>query len=210
MSILKKAAGLFVEIDDKPKVPMKGENVESVLSNVEIQSTQPSTQEVNEFSEQFRKILEDENKRNFPGNDYYEFKAMKDAMNTIPQEDLRYRAAFAGWAVSGGMTKKQLIDTAKIYLGLVEREISNFNEAFNSQYDSVVSINEESLKAKKKELDELTARINLLQSEMSSLSENVVRHRTALSMKRDAFTKAGLNQKNEILKEIENIDKYIN
>ena len=83
---------------------------------------------MNEFTQKFKSILEEENKRNFPGNDYFEFKVMKDAMNAIPQELLRYQAAFAGWSTGGSQTKKNLLDTAKVYLGLVEKEISDFEE----------------------------------------------------------------------------------
>jgi len=93
---------MFFEKTEKQedKTPPKRTQVQSVVVNPAIHmiATNPSTSalgpDYEEFQAKFRKILDDENKRNYPGNDYYEFVVMKNTMNVIPQEPLRYQAAY--------------------------------------------------------------------------------------------------------------------
>src|SRR5687767_10574105 len=141
---------LFFEREEPKKVPPpKRASVQPVaVTSVAINPISPSivgsinSPDYQAFREQFAKILDDENKRNYPGNDYYEFAVMKNAMNAIPQETLRYQAAFAGWSTGGNQTKESLISTAKVYLGLVDKEISEFESAYQQQYSQQVTNNE--------------------------------------------------------------------
>lgn len=216
---------IFIERDEKPKDKPKQDkpasrpvvqpiNVQSsAISPIQSYTATSSTTlgpEHAEFRQQFSRILEDENKRNFPGNDYYEFVVMKNAMNAIPDERLRYGAAFAGWAVGGNQSKQTLLDTAKIYLGLVEKEISDFEAAYKQQYEQQVTKNEQTIAQKEKEIQALMEKMSALNTEIQTLKEQNLSNTSHLSSKHDAFMTAGNMQKQEIQDEIDKINNYIN
>lgn len=217
MSFLKKVAGAFVELDTtEPKKPPKRTVTQPVIvTSGAIQEVAPSqsnidTQVVNEFTEQFRKILEDENIRNHPGNDYFEFKVMKDAMSAISHEPIKYQAAFAGWSTGGKQTKETLLSTAKIYLGLVQKEITSFEQAYNQEYQSQVSGNEKVIEQKTAEVQQLVEKVGKLNQEVAQLKQQSLQNASELRVNHDAFMHAGQAQKDEILAEIEKINQYIN
>src|SRR5882672_2255884 len=133
---------IFYEKEEKPKTPAKSQQTTTQVvtgqpMNVFIRPT--DNEFIDKFRKQFAAILEDENKRNFPGNDYYEFVVMKNAMNSIPQEQIRYQAAFAGWSTGGNQTRETLLKTAHIYLGLVQKEIDDFGQAYQTEYTTQVA-----------------------------------------------------------------------
>ena len=222
MSLLRKIGGVFVEMEDNPK-PKKApkqtggdtEYVGSEIPSISVGAPTPTApiiidnQQTAEFRQHFSKILEDENKRNFPGSDYYEFQIMKNAMSSIPQENLRYQAAFAGWAATGNLTKQQLIDTAGKYLSIVEREIKEFELAYRQQYDNSVLKNEQLIASKTEEVQKLAEKINALNAEIQSLKKENIDNVAHLSSKRDAFISAGTQQRDEINAEISKINQYI-
>lgn len=217
MSLLKKIGGVFWESDTSPKpkekTPVK-ESETPVMNVTAINVAQPvvvssNHVQIHEFVKHFSKIMEDENKRNFPGNDYYEFQVMKNAMSSIPQENLRYQAAFAGWAVGGNLTKEELVKTASNYLSIVEREISQFEEAYKHQYEQTILKNEQLISSKLKEVQELAERINTLNTEVNNLKKENIDNEADLTSKRDAFIAAGTQVKNEITAEISKINQFI-
>ena len=204
--ILKKVAGAFVEI--KEDEPVKKEAVKIPVPLTGTATVNQSA--IDEFTRKFRSILEEENKRNFPGNDYYEFKVMKDAMNAIPQETLRYQAAFAGWSTGGSQSKKNLLDTAQVYLGLVNKEISEFETAYQAQYSAQVTNNEQIIQQKSKRVQSLKDEIAQLENEIHSLTQQNQENKASLTSKHDAFVAAGNSQRQEITDEIDKINQYIN
>lgn len=208
--ILKKVAGAFVEIDEtpvkKPAVPSSTQTVTAPVLRLHNEGSPEYTQ----YREKFSKILADENQRNYPGNDYFEFVVMKNAMSAIPQEEVKYQAAFAGWAVGGNQTKKSLLDTAQIYLGLVDREIKEFGEAYQHQYSSQVTANEELIARKSEEVQKLVLKINTLNTEIANLKKENIDSTAKLTAKHDAFMAAGTAQRQEILDEIDKIQNFIN
>jgi len=206
MSILKKLAGAFVEMEKDPEPVI--EQISPQFQPLPLTSSADGNQ-VSVFTEQFRKIMADENTRNFPGNDYYEFVVMKNAMSSIPQEDIRYKAAFAGWGSGGNANKEHLLNTAKIYLGLVDKEIDDFAKAFESEFNSRVLNNQRLIEEKRRRITELTTEIGNLSKEVESLSSQNSQAMVDLTSKKNAFNIAGTNQRNEILSEIDNINKYI-
>jgi hypothetical protein len=212
MSIWKNVMGAFVETEEKtvpkPKVtpqPIVVQNiVQPVYTGVAL------SPESEEFKRQFKAILEEENKRNFPGNDYYEFVEMKNAMNAIPQEQLRYHSAFQAWRVVGNQTKETLLSTGQKYLGLVDKEIKEFEAAFQMQYNQSVGNNDKLIEQKTKEIQSLSEQLAKLNTEVQLLKQKNLDSTAALTYKHDAFMAAGEAQRQEILTEIEKINQYIN
>lgn len=167
---------LFVERDkpSKAKAPVQGDEVVAKkITPITVGDFTPysgvDASLVQQFRLQFAKILADENTRNFPGNDYYEFVVMKNAMQEISQEDIKYRAAYAGWMAGGKQTKESLISTAKVYLGLVDREIKEFEEAYNLQHNQTIAKNELAIEKKTQEVQQMMSKINQLNAEIQAL-----------------------------------------
>lgn len=212
--ILKKIGSAFVEEVEEKKVslPEKPPPTSEVTQIVQPTYTPYSVgmPEYEEFKDKFRNILSEENKRNFPGNDYFEFKTMKDAMNSIGDNTVKYQAAFAGWSVGGSQTKQNLLDTAKVYLGLVDKEIQEFEDAYKVQYNEQVTGNEKLIETKAKRVQALVEEMNTLNTEISRLKQDNLTNTSKLTSKHDAFMAAGQAQRNEILEEMNNINKYIN
>lgn len=216
MSILRKLAGAFVELDEKPTekkssgpVPVDRMPTTITLNNWTPPTDTADNEETAHFKELFRKILEDENKRNYPGNDYFEFVVMKNAMKAIPQEDVRYRGAFEGWMTGGNQSKDSLLSTAQIYLGLVDREIKEFGEAYQQEYQQQVLKNEELIAKKTEEVRKYTELLAKLNAEISSLKYENEASSAKLESKHKAFMAAGESQRKEILSEIDKIKQYI-
>lgn len=221
MSLGKKILGAFVELDEKPVVKKSSTPITAsrtpttiTLGNMITPMATPSYGsndfEVHQFREQFKRILDNENKKNFPGNDYYEFVVMKNAMSAIPQENIKYQAAFAGWMTGGNQTKDSLMKTANIYLGLVDREIAEFGEAYKHEYQQQVVKNEELINQKSAEVQKYAELIASLNNEISSLKQESQNTSGKLKSKYDSFMAAGNEQRQEILDEIDKIKQYIN
>jgi hypothetical protein len=212
MSIWNKVKGAFVETDEKPVPKPKITPQPVVVQNIvqPVYTGVALSPESEEFRRQFKAILEEENKRNFPGNDYYEYVEMKNAMIGILQEPLRYSSAFQAWRVVGNQTKETLLSTGQKYLGLVDKEIKEFEAAFQMQYNQSVGNNDKLIEQKTKEIQSLSEQLAKLNTEVQLLKQKNLDSTAALTYKHDAFMAAGEAQRQEILTEIEKINQYIN
>jgi len=221
MSLFNKIAGAFVELEQEEKttqnVPKRKMPQTLVVSSAitEVQAPFSTTDirnsdEYKQFRQTFQKILDDENRRNFPGNDYYEFVVMKNAMHVIPQEDIKYTAAFAGWSQGQSATKVELVRTAKVYLGLVQKEITDFGAVYQQEYAQQVTKNEQLIGQKTAKVQELVEQMNKLNLEIGQLKDENMQNTMHLNTKRDAFAAAGEDTKTEIETEIVKINQYIN
>ncbi len=208
---------LFVEREKAPEkqdvkpVPQKVIPTSVAIREISPVSVSPiGGADFEAFKNQFTKILDDENKRNYPGNDYYEFVTMLRAMVAIPQDDVRYKAAFAGWAVGGNQTKQSLIDTAHIYLGLVDKEIKDFQTAYETQCTTQVGNSQQVIDQKRAQVATMSQQIAKLNEEILTMTQQNAIATQTLTRKHDAFMAAGQAQRQEILDEIEKINHFIN
>jgi hypothetical protein len=167
--------------------------------------------EFEQFRAKFKAILDEENRKNHPGNDFYEFVIMKNAMIAIPQEDVRYKAAYAGWAVGlAGDPKSILLNTAAKYLALVETEMKDFDVAYKKEFDSQVTGNEQLLANKRNKVMELEHQLNLLRQEVVDIEQRNNATASNLKSTHDAFVAAGEAQRQEIMGEVDKINQFIN
>lgn len=210
--ILKNIAGVFVETNEKAspqpvrKPPVNVNVVQEAVAPVYGNRLAPESEE---FKKRFKAILEEENRRNHPGHDYFEFSEMVGAMTEIPQEPVRYRSAFAGWKMVGNQTKQRLLDTANIYLGLVDKEIKEFEAAYKTQYETQVGSNQKLIEQKRAQVAKMSEEIAKLNGEVLDLIEQNSSNTQNLTQKHDAFMAAGEAQRSEILAEIDKINQYI-
>ena len=199
----------FVERDKKP-APKKTADITSrqeIPTPTSVAYTPPMGGSAAEFTEHFKKILKDENERNFPGNDYYEFYVVKSNMTALP-EPQAYVVAFSGLAAAG-LTKAKLLETAQKYLGIVEREMNDFNQTYEHMYNENVTKLEQTVTAKNQELAQLTQRISELTTEISGIKQDIMQNTQKLSDKKNGFMLAGNAQKQEIETEITKINQYV-
>lgn len=210
MSFLKKIAGAFVEVQDKPVKPTPKQVASQPIPQptyVPETTNVPVGSSVKEFTDHFKQVLKEENEKNFPGNDYFEFKLVKDGLSSIP-EPQRYQVAFSGLAAAG-LTKDKLVSTAQRYKEIVEREMSEFNNAFDAMCAEQVTKPQQQAEEKAKKISELSTQIAQLSNEVTELKSQALSNSQKLSDKKNGFILAGTAQKDEIEGEITNINQYI-
>ena len=120
MNIGKKILSAFVEVSENTKLPT---TTEVVPPTTPVASYQYNA-DADKFNHYFNKLFEE---ANIPGPDYYEFSKMVEAMRSIPDEEARYVAAFAGLNVQG-LDKTRLLSTASEYLQLLDKDAANFSK----------------------------------------------------------------------------------
>jgi hypothetical protein len=203
---------LFVERDKKPSKEVKKDTVAdrkptSTGAATAMSPGYATTTPIKEFVDHFRNILREENEKNFPGNDFYEFFVMKNNMSSLPEQQA-YTVAFSGLSAAG-LTKEKLTSTAQKYLSLVQNEIDEFTASYDSLYAQNVTKLEETVKAKTQEMNDLALKINQLNAEIAEYKEDIMHNTQKLVDKKNSFLMAGNNQKAEIEQEITKINQYI-
>ena len=208
----------LVEFDEseKKEVETKKPTSPYVIDNTDYNlppSATINSSLLEKYRTKFSDILADENKRNFPGNDFFEFWQMKKSMDTIiPQENIKYTSAFATWNISSKspQTKDQLLQTANLYLGIVEKEMKDFQEIYNQEVNTQVNTNNLAITQKTQRMAELSSELNKLDAEVRVLSQENVTNTAELKGKYESCMQAGNEQKEEILSEIQKINQFIN
>jgi gas vesicle protein len=161
-NIGKKILSAFIEIKDDEK-----KETEKIPEQAPVYKPSPVTessyQVEDKFKQYFDKIFRESN---LPGPDYFEFSKMTDAMQNIPDENVRYAAAFSGLSVQG-LDKQKLLSTAEQYIKVLETDASNF-------LSTVDAALKEKVHQKKAEAEEKNKRIQQLTQEIQQLQEKVV------------------------------------
>jgi hypothetical protein len=189
--------------ESSTRQPMINITTDTAVSNVVNSSL------VEDFLGKFRKVLADENTRNFPGNDFFEFFQMKQAMTAPIPEDIKYQTVFAGWGASGKQSKDSLISTAKNYLSILDKDIKDVEVALKSQYDQTVGKAQELIKQKTEKTKELNDELNHLLAEIEVLKKGTIDQGAEIVSQKEAFSIASKQIREEILTEIDKITKYI-
>src|SRR5688572_16296758 len=95
----KQFIGNFVEIEQKPKAKpadIEMDKEPQIFKKSGLAYKAPTVKSSsNKYSTTFEKFLKEENDRNHPGHDYYEFTVMKERMAMIKDEGARYQATLA-------------------------------------------------------------------------------------------------------------------
>src|SRR3954447_21621821 len=157
MSLLKHILSPFVEFeDDKKKEPVKestpapvarptynvpvDEPVEHpLITGTSVNATTPANVSARrsaivtplpEHEQYFEKLIDDANAKNplFQGTDYKEFIDSKTDIDTITDEETKYKTAF-NVLKRTGLTKEKLISTAHEYHNIIGRDLNAFQGA---------------------------------------------------------------------------------
>jgi hypothetical protein len=230
---LKKILGAFVEIPDNDL--KKG--ISAYQPPVQNSPPKPSSEELNyqnspdifrisghtasqnmeaivpsnliEIEKRITKVLEEENKKNFSGADYYEFIIALENMKDVPVESARYLSAFNVLAATQGLTKNHLIETAQAYLKIIDREISEFNLGFEKESKNQVEDKQKSMEAKTNKMQELSQEISVLNEEIKKMNQELVINKNRLAVAKTSFISVANTQKEKISQVLNKIQSFI-
>jgi len=121
----------------------------------------------NKFLDVLFGALESSNQEGF---DYLEFKDFLRSLANVPMDDsTRYKSAFAT-AQTMGATKERILTSARVYMELLAKEESKFQEALHGQRDK-------NLTSKHHEIKKLEQTIQDNQAEIEKLKADIENHR---------------------------------
>ncbi len=119
------------------------------------------------------KLLQEVEKNNMEGFDYFEFKKSLKALEQMPMDEAtKYRSAFAT-ASTMGVTLDKLLSSAKFYVGILDGENKKFTTVFESQISDNVDGKEEEIVQLEATIKEKAAQIKLLTEQIAEHQEQI-------------------------------------
>jgi len=110
---------------------------------------------------------------NLDGQDYFEFKAAIDTMNSLPlSEQIKFQSAFATFS-SMGVNTKTLIESANYYIGVLQKEKKDFSDTISLQTKENITNKESDIKRLETNVVEKTEQIKKIQEEIAK-SQNEI------------------------------------
>ena len=160
-----------------------------------------------------QKTLED---NNLPGFDFLEFRnSLKTLAGIIPDEATRYQSAYAT-AATMGVTADKLLESARFYQGLLEKERDNFNKAVNQQVDQNVTAKQKEvanlqvlIRQKSEEVARLTREIAAHQEEMATAAGVISEAEEKIENTKNTFQHTMNTVLNQIQTDSANIERYL-
>jgi uncharacterized small protein (DUF1192 family) len=162
-----------------------------------------------EIETRLKKVMEAENKKNFPGADYYEFQLALENMKEVPVESAKYSSAFNVLSATQGLTKDHLVQTAQQYIGVIDREVGEFTAGFDKENKEQVDDKKSLIEDKTRQMQELSEQIVALNDEIKRLSQELVDNKNRLSSMKNSFLTVAQAQKDKINTELTKIGTYI-
>lgn len=162
-----------------------------------------------EIETRLKKVMEAENKKNFPGADYYEFQLALENMKEVPVESAKYTSAFNVLSATQGLTKEHLVQTAQQYIGVIDREVGEFTAGYDKENKEQVDDKQGLIEDKTRQMQELSEQIVALNDEIKHLSQELVDNKNRLSSMKTSFLTVAQGQKDKINTELTKIGTYI-
>jgi len=210
----KKALSVFVEFDED----QQNNDITSSLTQIpkisnEVASNPINHVEAEKFEKYFDNLFE---KANFPGPDYFEFyKTMETLEVHIPDEKSRVSATFASLAIQG-LTKQNLIDTAKKYQEIIEQDNLNFENALETKAKSELGDRHSKLKTleqkistNSEQIQKLTKEISEAQVLMGQIKNEVLEQENKLNKNKHGYQVACHAVLNKIATDIQKIQSIL-
>ena len=155
-------------------------------------------------------------KANLPGFDYVEFKQAVTNLATMNlEESMAFKSVFAT-AMTLGLTKDKLVETANHYKSVVQKEKEQFDVASQKQQDSKIGSNLKQVDDLRYKIGDNETKIKELQSEIDAARNKIreldyEREQSHVKIE-EAKTKFLFTHQsilNQIDKDIENIQQYL-
>jgi hypothetical protein len=212
----KKILSAFIEVNDdkKPEAEKPPETKESYQPA----KPQPTTSYVgtaagnsyastgnSKFKEYFDKLFKE---ANIPGPDYFEFSKMIEAMQAVPDEQVRYITAFAGLSVQG-LDKQKLLATASQYLQLLETDATNFHSTVDAALQEKVHEKKRLMEEKEKRIQQLAQEISTLQNDLQNLQAEIKENEEKIQANTGRYKYESEAMKDRISRDLDKIKRYI-
>ena len=217
----KKILSLFVEIEDNPEekkeTPKKTETPMGQATAPQHTSVGSAKISAGKRDEAIAGSLADAlEKANMKGFDYFEYAKTLDALKAnIPAEQTLFQTAFASGTVMGA-TKQSLLDSARHYINVLDKEAEKFGASVRQQVVEMVTGKETKLRTveasiqeKAREIQRLTEEINVMNAEKNSISNEIAENRIKIEKVQNDFTATYRVFLDKIKGDIEKMDKYI-
>jgi len=162
-----------------------------------------------EIEKRLNKVIEEENRKNFPGADYYEFELALENMKDVPVESARYVSAFNVLSATQGLTRDHLIETAQAYIKIVDREMNEFNAGYEKEAKEQVEDKKLGIEAKSLQMQALSQQISSLNEEIKKMNQELVENKNRLESAKNSFLNVAQSHKQKISAELEKIQSYI-
>jgi peptidoglycan hydrolase CwlO-like protein len=212
----KKILSAFVEVNDdkKPETEKQPSHKEGVPKQTEPVTTFTSTTINNSYTTQvnstkfaayFEKLFRE---ANLPGPDYFEYSKMLEAMQAVPDEQVRFITAFAGLSVQG-LDKQKLLSTAGQYLQMLDADAQNFHSSVDAALQEKVVEKKRQLEEKEKRIQQLTQEISALQNDLLTTQAEIKENEAKIEANTGGYKYESEAMKNRIARDIEKIKSYI-
>lgn len=162
------------------------------------------------------KLLQAIEKNNLEGFDYLEYKKSLKALEKMPMDEAtKYRSAFAT-ASTMGVTLDKLLETVNFYIGILDKENSQFTNAFKSQFDNKVSGREREItqfesiiKEKSSQIKTLTDEITKHQEQIQGLKAKLEESNSKIIKTQNDFKKSYDHLKSQFEDDVVKMQKYL-
>jgi hypothetical protein len=212
----KKILSAFVEVNDdnKPETEKQPANKEGMPKTQETAPSFTSTTATNSYTTQvnsskfkdyFEKLFRE---ANLPGPDYFEYSKMLEAMQAVPDEQVRFITAFAGLSVQG-LDKQKLLSTAGQYLQMLETDAQNFHSSVDAALQEKVVEKKRLMEEKEKRIQQLMQEISALQNDLLNTQAEIKENEAKIEANTGGYKYESEAMKNRIARDIEKIKTYI-
>lgn len=157
------------------------------------------------FTDYFDKLFSESN---IPGPDYYEFAKMIGAMQSIPNEQARFYAAFAGLQVQG-LDKDRLLSTAAEYLHMLSADAVHFQTTVDAALQEKVQDKATTVEEKMERIRALSQEIAGLQEQIAALQAEIKDNKAKLDASNNGYAAEYGRRKARIEADMEKIKHYI-
>lgn len=219
----KKALGLFVEFEEEQNssdnsMPTSNKSTNTTFNLTpktnsganNVGNTTLSQAELDKFEKHFDNLFE---KANLQGPDYYEFWKMMETLEThIPDEAARISAVYASLTIQG-MSKSKLIDTAKQYIAILEKDKAEFEKAASEKAKSEIDTRralltdlEKMILAHSETIKKLTQEIGEAQNKIGALKNEIADAEGKISGNKGGYNLACEAMLNKITHDIKKIE----
>lgn len=151
-----------------PSLGNKSQPISPVHSNQSFQTSTVSTGDLEMFNKHFDEIFE---RANLPGPDYFEFSKMCQAMNQLPDE-VKFPAVYGGLQVQG-LTKEKLVESANIYISVIDEDATKFNTAIDQKIVAEVQRKRSEAQEKRKAIQEREEMIKKIHEEIAKFTTEI-------------------------------------
>jgi len=215
-NIGKSLLGIFIQMEDDDKKDSAPEPTPNTVPAA-VPASGPTDTIPGALDELVVKMLSEAiDNANLEGFDYYEFAQMLAALKpSLPSEQALFQTAFTSSKVMGA-TKEKLIQTAGVYLELLNKKSQEFEGACQEAVKTLVTSREDELKKmdeaiqeKAKAIQTLTEEINNMTAQKTQITNTIGENRLKIDTSRNNFTATLQTFTGRIQGDIEKISKYI-